>query len=88
MLADDEATPENWTLLQSGVTNTTYLDTGFASVPSGLYKWAVKANYTGDHTSPAVISNALGVFGTPQNLAITASGNNVKLSWTPETGAS
>ncbi|MFA5509319.1 MAG: choice-of-anchor J domain-containing protein [Candidatus Cloacimonadaceae bacterium] len=88
MLADDEATPENWTLLQSGVTNTTYLDTGFATVPSGLYKWAVKANYTGDHTSPAVISNPLGVFGAPQNLAITALGNNVTLSWTPETGAS
>jgi len=88
MLAADQATPENWTLLQSGVTNTNYLDTGFASLPGGKYKWAVRANCSGGHLSPAVISNQLGIVFTPQNVVPTVLGNNVTLNWAADAGAS
>ena len=88
MLAADQETPENWTLIQSGVTNTNYLDTGFASLPGGKYKWAVRANYSGGHLSPAVISNQLGIVFTPQNVVPTVLGNNVTLTWAADAGAS
>ncbi len=90
MLTEDEETPENWTLLQSSESNTSYLDTGFASLPGGKYKWAVRANYSGEHQSPAVISNELGIVFTPQDIDMepTVTGDNVILNWAVDAGAS
>ena len=84
----EEETPSNWTLLSNNCATETYLDTGFSALSSGAYKWAVKANYSGSLESEAIISNPLGIFGTPQNVVATASGNSVTLTWTAEPGAS
>lgn len=90
-LAADEGTPANWTLIDGAVADTTYLDTGFAALGEGSYKWAVKANYSGALESEAIISNALGIFITPpdvENGTIGATGNNVTIAWPAEPGAS
>lgn len=90
-LAADEAIPGNWNLLGGAVADTTYLDTGFAALGEGSYKWAVKANYSGALESEAIISNALGIFITPpdvENGTIGATGNNVTIAWPAEPGAS
>lgn len=90
-LAADEAIPGNWNLLDGAVADTTYLDTGFAALGEGSYKWAVKANYSGALESEAIISNALGIFITPpdvENGTIGATGNNVTIAWPAEPGAS
>lgn len=87
LLAADVATPANWTLLNGAVAGTTYLDTGFASVPSELYKWAVKANYTGGLESPAITSNTLGKVVLPTGMTAATSGADVVLSWTAQPGA-
>jgi hypothetical protein len=85
----EEETPANWTLLSNNCATETYLDTGFAALSSGAYKWAVKANYSGSLESESIISNALGIFGIPQNVvATTTTDGNVNLSWTAEPGAS
>lgn len=90
-LAADEGTPGNWTLVNGAVADTTYLDTGFAALPEGSYKWAVKANYSGALESEAIVSNALGVFITPPDIeggTIGATGSNVSIGWPAEPGAS
>lgn len=90
-LAADEGTPANWTLIDGAVADTTFLDTGFAALGEGSYKWAVKANYSGTLESEAIISNALGIFITPpdvENGTIGATGNNVTIAWPAEPGAS
>ena len=85
----EEETPANWTLLSNNCATETYLDTGFAALSSGAYKWAVKANYSGSLESESIISNALGIFGIPQNVvATTTTDGNVNLAWTAEPGAS
>jgi hypothetical protein len=85
----EEGTPANWTLLSNNCATETYLDTGFAALSSGAYKWAVKANYSGSLESESIISNALGIFGIPQNVvATTTADGNVNLAWTAEPGAS
>lgn len=88
MLAADEANVANWTTLQSATTNTTYTDTGFAAVPGGIYKWAVKANYSAGLASDPILSNSLGRVYTPQDIAVTNVGTSVVLNWTAEPGAS
>jgi len=85
----EEGTPANWTQLSNNCGTETYLDTGFASLSNGAYKWAVKANYSGALESEAIISNPLGIFGIPQNVVATATdGSTVTLNWTAEPGAS
>ncbi len=85
----EEGTPANWTLLSNNCATETYLDTGFASLSNGAYKWAVKANYSGALESEAIISNPLGIFGIPQNVVATATdGSTVTINWTAEPGAS
>ena len=89
-LAADEGTPGNWSLVNDAVADTTYLDTGFAALPEGSYKWAVKANYSGGLESEAIVSNALGVFITPPDIeggTIGATGTNVSIGWPAEPGA-
>jgi len=87
LLAADENNPTNWTLLGDDVANPNYLDTGFATVPGALYKWAVKANYSASLESEPVISNSLGKVYDPQDISATKSGSNVLLNWTAEPGA-
>lgn len=90
-LAADEGTPGNWTQLDDDWADVTFLDTGFAALGEGSYKWAVKANYSGALESEAIISNALGIFITPpdvENGTIGATGNNVTIAWPAEPGAS
>ena len=83
----DEGTPANWTLLQSSVTDTTYLDTTFGTQPGGKYKWAVIANYSGSLQSEAIISNHLGIVSMPQDVVANRVGTTVQLSWTADPGA-
>jgi len=83
----DEGTPANWNLIQTGVTDTTYLDTTFGTQPGGKYKWAVIANYSGSLQSNAIISNHLGKLAKPQNVVATKVGTTVQLSWTADPGA-
>ena len=76
-----------WTLLNDAVTETTYLDTGFASVPGGVYEWGVKANYSGGLESAEIVSNTLGRVYQPTDIAVQRVAGNVLLSWTAEPGA-
>lgn len=87
LLPGEEEIPGNWTLLQAAYEDTTYLDTGFATLPDGAYKWAVQANYSGDLASDAIFSNVLGVLNTPQDIAIALVGADISLSWTAQPGA-
>lgn len=87
MLASDENTPGNWTLLDGAVTDPSYLDTGFGSVPSAAYKWAVKANYSAGLQSEPLFSNPLSKVYDPDDISATKVGNNVVLSWTAEPAA-
>jgi len=86
-LAADEGNELNWTTLQTAYANTTYADNGFGSVDGGIYKWAVKANYTSGQESNAIISNTLGRVYDPSDIAATTVGATVVLSWTAEPGA-
>ena len=87
-LAADELIPGNWIQLDDDWADVTYLDTGFASVAGGVYKWAVKANYSGTLESEAIISNTLGKVYDPQNVAAVLVSGNIDLTWTAEPGAS
>lgn len=87
MLAADEATPANWTLLNNSLTNTTYTDAAFGSIAGGTYKWAVKANYSGSQASNAIFSNTLGKVYQPQDISATTVGSTVQIAWTAQPGA-
>ncbi len=53
-----EQNEASWNLLTAQqITATAYTDAGWAQVPDGVYKWAVKAVYTGDVMSIPSISN-------------------------------
>lgn len=79
--AGQEANPTSWTLLTPQTINlTSHLDSGWATLPNGMYRWAVKAVYTADILSVPVFSNTLqkqvingyisGVVRTTQNVPI------------------
>ncbi len=87
LLPADQATPANWTPVATGLTATTYLDEGFGTITGGTYKWALKANYTGDNESNAILSNTLSKVYMPQDIAASTVGATVVLSWTAEPGA-
>ena len=52
------ALEENWTLLSNNVTEFTYSDTGWETLTSGFYQWAIKTNYS-TGTSAARLTNTL-----------------------------
>ncbi|MFA7214407.1 MAG: carboxypeptidase regulatory-like domain-containing protein, partial [Candidatus Cloacimonadaceae bacterium] len=67
LLAADQANENNWTTLTANtITPTQYADNGWGPLPSGVYKYAVKAVYTNDVMSPAAFSAELhkGMMGT------------------------
>ncbi|MFA5510481.1 MAG: choice-of-anchor J domain-containing protein, partial [Candidatus Cloacimonadaceae bacterium] len=60
LLVEDEANENNWTLLTPSIITSTYLvDTAWDALPSGVYKYAVNAIYTGDAISPVAFSNSV-----------------------------
>jgi hypothetical protein len=52
----DQFNPDNWNLIQSGLTDTIYTDESWQSVPAGLYKYAVTTNYSNDVESDPTFS--------------------------------
>ncbi len=60
LLQGQETNESAWTLLTTDViTDTAWQDDGWGSVPDGMYKWAVKAVYTGGPLSNPSFSNPL-----------------------------
>jgi len=60
LLQGQETNESAWTLLTTDViTATAWQDDGWGSVPDGMYKWAVKAVYTGGALSNPAFSLAL-----------------------------
>jgi hypothetical protein len=60
LLQGQESNENAWTsLTPNPISATAYQDTGWAPLPDGTYKWAVKAIYTGGAASLAAFSNAL-----------------------------
>lgn len=61
LLEADEAVPGNWVELASGIPASTmeYIDEGWSALTEGVYKYAVKAIYTGDLASVPGFSNTL-----------------------------
>ncbi len=61
LLEEDINSPENWDHLTEGglVTDTTYVDDGWAALESGTYMWGVRAAYTNSNYSEFSFSNAL-----------------------------
>lgn len=58
LLQGQETNEAVWTLLTTTtITDTSYVNTAWQSLPDGEYKWAVKSVYTGDVMSVAAISN-------------------------------
>ncbi len=54
----EEANPGVWTALTTSSTaNLNYSDTDWTTLPLGDYKWAVRAQYTGEILAPAAFSN-------------------------------
>ncbi len=58
-LIADEANMANWTLVEEETTALTYTDTDWSTLPTGFYKYAVKAVYTNGAEANASISNWL-----------------------------
>ncbi len=56
----EEGDETNWVEIAAGITDTTYLDMTWAGVESGLWRYAVKAEYTNGVLSDAEVSNWLG----------------------------
>jgi hypothetical protein len=60
LLQGQETNEAAWTLLTANtITATAYTDAAWASVPDGMYKWAVKAIYTNDVMSVPAFSNPI-----------------------------
>jgi len=58
LLQGQESNEAAWTNLTANtITATAFQDTGWADVPDGTYKWAVKAIYTGGAMANAAFSN-------------------------------
>ncbi|MDP2174161.1 MAG: carboxypeptidase regulatory-like domain-containing protein [Candidatus Cloacimonadaceae bacterium] len=81
LLQGQEGNETLWTsLTPNAISATAYQDTGWGPLPAGMYKWAVKAEYTGGAMSIPAFSNALqkvvtigtiaGVVRTMTNVAI------------------
>lgn len=88
MNAEHQHNPELWTQVNvNPISANVFNDSGWASLPQGEYRWAVKARYSNDVLSSASLSNILekigGIPAAPQNLQITIIGDDLLLSWDP-----
>jgi len=59
MVYGDENNPELWEDVISGIADTTYIDPSWNEVETGLYRYAVRAEYTNNVLSDPAISNWL-----------------------------
>jgi hypothetical protein len=59
LLSENEQNPELWTQLGNVLLVTNYVDIAWTDLPSGMYKYAVKAIYAGNYSSLPVFSNEL-----------------------------
>ncbi len=69
----DEASTDLWTELGT-VTDTTYTDSDWSTLPAGTYEYAIVANYTNDVISTPAISNWL-INGLIGSLTVTVTTN-------------
>jgi hypothetical protein len=54
----EEGTPESaWTTLATGISELTYTDVNWSTLPSGIYQYAVKAEYMGGYLSDVRFTN-------------------------------
>lgn len=87
MRAADVNNPTTWTTLIDDHELTTYTDENFDELPGDIYKWAVKANYSGGLQSNPVFSNPLVRVYPPDDIVVDHDGNIVLISWAAEPGA-
>ncbi len=60
LLQGQESNEDSWILLTDAVTqDTTFIDTDWATLPDGTYKWAVKSIYSNEVQSEPAFSNTL-----------------------------
>jgi len=81
LLSADQSNENLWTpLTPTTITNTSYVDNSWAPLPSGVYRFAVKAVYTNNVLSPAAFSNEIhkGMMGTLTG-TVTEFGTNVPI---------
>ncbi len=82
LLAANEGNETLWNqLTPTTIADSTFVDTAWAPLPSGIYKYAVKAVYTNDVFSTAAFSNEIhkGMMGTLTG-AVTEFGTNVPVA--------
>jgi len=72
----------DWTQLVASTNDTTYTDTGWGSLPAGLYQYAVVANYTNNVASQPKLSNIVA-----KDLEVEFTVNVTTNSGDPATGA-
>jgi hypothetical protein len=78
----EEENEANWTMLTPvAIADTTFSDTGWNSLPSGIYKYAVKAIYSNNVLSAAAFSNEVrkGMMGI-LNGTVREAGSNIPLN--------
>lgn len=59
LMEGEESDETTWLLIHT-TNNFSYTDNDWTTMPQGVYKYAVKAKYTGDKISPATISELIG----------------------------
>ena len=82
LLAANEGNESLWTLLTpAAITDSTYTDTAWQPLPSGVYKFAVKAVYSNNVLSAPALSNEIhkGMMGTLSG-SVTEFGTNVPIA--------
>lgn len=82
LLAADQAAEANWTTLTANaISPTNYADAAWGPLPSGIYKYAVKAVYTNNVMSPAAFSAEIhkGMMGTLSG-SVTEFGTNLAVA--------
>ncbi|MBM4399587.1 MAG: carboxypeptidase regulatory-like domain-containing protein [Candidatus Cloacimonetes bacterium] len=54
---DNDDNPDAWTFLAETIVTFNYIDLGWSALPAGIYKYAIRAIYSGNHQSEAALSN-------------------------------
>ncbi|MDY0150763.1 MAG: carboxypeptidase regulatory-like domain-containing protein, partial [Candidatus Cloacimonas sp.] len=85
LLQGNEANETTWTPLTAiTITDTTYTDTAWSTMPDGNYRWAVKGIYTNNMQGPVAFSNMVRILRN--DLAATSlTGNTTPTAGTPTT---
>ena len=84
MTTADFADETAWTLLSENQQERTYTDTGWATLPQGVYRYAVKAVYTGGKLSAAAVTDSVGCKMLTQLRLTIATQTPVDESWGAE----